>query len=154
MRARRSSDACVDRLARVAKTSSSGASASRLPRSEFSAPLAKFTEAVNDDLNIPKAFASLFELVRMCNGMEMDAEAANEALGVFKRMDEVLGVIFFENEKKQEEIPAEVKQLLDARAEARKSKNWAESDRLRDEIAALGWAVKDSKDGQTVTKKS
>ena len=130
-------DACVDRLARVAKTSSSGASASRLPRSEFSAPLAKFTEAVNDDLNIPKAFASLFELVRMCNGMEMDAEAANEALGVFKRMDEV----------------AEVQSLLDQRAEARKAKNWAESDRLRDEIAALGWTVKDSRDGQSVEKK-
>ena len=130
-----------------------GDSASRLPRSEFSAPLAKFTEAVNDDLNIPKAFASLFELVRVCNGMEVDAEAASEALGVFKRMDEVLGVIFFENEKKEVEIPAEVKQLLDARAEARKAKNWAESDRLRDEIAALGWAVKDSRDGQSVAKK-
>ena len=90
----------------------------------------------------------------MCNGMEMDAEAANEALGVFKRMDEVLGVIFFKNEKKEVEVPAEVQSLLDQRAEARKAKNWAESDRLRDEIAALGWAVKDSRDGQSVTKKS
>ena len=85
--------------------------------------------------------------------MEVDAEAASEALGVFRRMDEVLGVIFFENEKKEEAIPAEVKQLLDARAEARKSKNWAESDRLRDEIAALGWTVKDSRDGQSLEKK-
>ena len=68
-------------------------------------------------------------------------------------MDEVLGVIFFENEKKEVEIPAEVKQLLDARAEARKAKNWAESDRLRDEIAALGWTVKDSRDGQSLEKK-
>ena len=67
----------------------------------------------------------------MCNGMEMDAEAANEALGAFKRMDEVLGVIFFENEKKEVEVPAEVQSLLDQRAEARKAKNWAESDRLR-----------------------
>ena len=39
------------------------------------------------------------------------------------------------------------------RAAARAAKNWAESDRLRDAIAAAGWAVKDSKDGQTVTKK-
>ena len=43
--------------------------------------------------------------------------------------------------------------LLDQRAEARKAKNWAESDRLRDAIAAAGWLVKDSKDGQSVTKK-
>ena len=42
--------------------------------------------------------------------------------------------------------------LLDLRAAARKAKNWAESDRLRDEIAAKGWRVKDSKDGQTVEK--
>jgi cysteinyl-tRNA synthetase len=110
--------------------------------------LQDFADAVNDDLNLPRAFAALFELVRDANG-----KGAAGTLGVFKRMDEVLGVIFFENEKKEEEIPAEVKALLDARAEARKSKNWAESDRLRDEIAALGWAVKDSKEGQTCTKK-
>ena len=144
-------DRCVERLAQAAKTSSSGASASRLPRSEFSAPLAKFTEAVNDDLNIPMAFAALFELVRICNGLAVDAEAANEALAVFKRMDEVLGVIFFGNEKKTVEIPSDIQALLDQRAEARKVKNWAESDRLRDEITAKGWFVKDSKDGQSCT---
>jgi len=61
-------------------------------------------------------------------------------------------VVFFEKAAK-EEVPAEIQALLDARAAARKEKNWAESDRLRDEIAAAGWAVKDSKDGQTVTKR-
>ena len=68
-------------------------------------------------------------------------------------MDEVLGLIFFGNEKQAVEIPAEIQALLDRRAEARKQKDWAESDRLRDEIAALGWQVKDSKDGQACTKK-
>ena len=117
--------------------------------------LAEFTEAVNDDLNLPRAFAAVFDLVRQTNGAAatMTKEEAGAVLGVFKRMDEVLGVIFFENEKKEEAIPAEVKELLDARAEARKSKNWAESDRLRDEIAALGWTVKDSRDGQSLEKK-
>ena len=43
--------------------------------------------------------------------------------------------------------------LLDQRAAARAAKNWVESDRLRDEIAALGWLVKDSKAGQSVTRK-
>ena len=105
-----------------------------------------FTAAVNDDLNIPKAFAALFELVR-----ETNAHGGGSVLGVFKRMDEVLGVIFFGKAEKAE-IPAEVQALLDRRAEARKSKNWAESDRLRDELAAAGWAVKDSREGQSVTK--
>ena len=45
-----------------------------------------------------------------------------------------------------------VKTLLEARAKARAEKNWAESDRLRDEIAALGYVLKDTKQGQQVTK--
>ena len=106
-----------------------------------------FTAAVNDDLNIPRAFAALFELVR-----ETNAKGGAGVRGVFKRMDDVLGVIFFGNEKKKVEIPSDVQALLDERAAARQSKNWAESDRLRDAIAALGWTVKDSRDGQTAEK--
>ena len=110
--------------------------------------LEDFAAAVNDDLNIPSAFAALFALVRDANG-----KGAAGTLGVFKRMDEVLGIIFFENKKKTVEIPADIQAMLDQRADARKAKNWAESDRLRDALAAAGWMVKDSKDGQTVTQK-
>ncbi len=106
-----------------------------------------FTAAVNDDLNMPKAFAALFALVRDTN-----AHGGGPVLGVFRRMDEVLGVVFFGKAEKAE-IPAEIQKLLDARADARAAKNWAESDRLRDEIAAAGWLVKDSKEGQTCTRK-
>ena len=108
------------------------------------ARLAEFTEAVNDDLNLPKAFAALFELVR-----ETNAHGGGPVLGVFRRMDEVLGVIFFGKAEKAA-VPPEVQALADRRAEARKAKNWAESDRLRDEIAALGWTVRDSRDGQSL----
>ena len=111
--------------------------------------LEDFTAAVNDDLNIPKAFAALFELVRETNA---SATAAPGVLDAFKRMDEVLGVIFFGREKVEVEIPAEIQALADLRAEARKARNWAESDRLRGELAAKGWAVKDSKDGQQLQK--
>ena len=112
------------------------------------AHLADFTEAVNDDLNIPRAFAALFGLVRDTN-----VHGGGSVLSVFRRMDEVLGVIFFGKAAKTA-VPPEIQALLDQRAEARKAKNWAESDRLRDEIAAAGWSVKDSKDGQTVTPRS
>jgi cysteinyl-tRNA synthetase len=112
------------------------------------AHLADFTEAVNDDLNIPRAFAALFGLVRDTN-----VHGGGPVLSVFRRMDEVLGVIFFGKAAKTS-VPPEIQALLDQRAEARKAKNWAESDRLRDEIAAAGWSVKDSKDGQTVTPRS
>ena len=107
------------------------------------ARLAEFTQAVNDDLNMPKAFAALFELVR-----ETNSHGGGPVLDVFRKMDEVLGVIFFGKEEKAA-IPAEVQALLDRRAEARKGKDWAASDKLRDEIAALGWAVKDSREGPT-----
>ncbi len=111
--------------------------------------LEDFAAAVNDDLNIPGAFAALFALVRDTN-----AHGGGAVLDIFRRMDKVLGVIFFgQSEKKSEDLPDEVKKLLDERAKARAGKNWAESDRLRNEIAALGYAVKDSKDGQTCTRK-
>ena len=103
---------------------------------------------MNDDLNIPRAFAALFGLVRDTN-----VHGGGPVLSVFRRMDEVLGVIFFGKAAKTA-VPPEIQALLDQRAEARKAKNWAESDRLRDEIAAAGWSVKDSKDGQTVTPRS
>ena len=143
-------DRCVDALAAAAN----GAAAGETP--DWAAKcLDDFAAAVNDDLNTPKAFAALFELVRHANaqlqGGLPPAQAAS-VLDVFKRMDSVLGVIFFGKAAKAE-VPAEIQALLDQRAEARKAKNWAESDRLRDEIAAAGWLVKDSKDGQSVTKK-
>ncbi len=142
-------DRCVDALEERAK----GADGAGAP--EWAARcLDAFTAAVNDDLNLPRAFAALFDLVRSANAAIAAAEpfSAAEALAAFRRMDEVLGVVFFEKAAK-EEVPAEIQALLDARAAARKERNWAESDRLRDEIAAAGWAVKDSKDGQTVTRR-
>ena len=108
-----------------------------------------FTAAVNDDLNIPRAFAALFELVRETNA---SGARAHGVLDAFKRMDEVLGVVFF-GKKEAQSVPAEIAALLEKRAAARAAKNWAESDRLRDEIATRGWIVKDSKEGQSCTKK-
>ena len=135
-------DRCVDALAARAKDGE--------PAPDFAqAALDAFTAAVNDDLNTPKAFAALFDLVRETNASGTCSKAV---LDVFRRMDSVLGVIFFGKAAKTE-VPAEVQTLLDARAAARAAKNWAESDRLRDAIAAAGWTVKDSKEGQSVTKR-
>ena len=135
-------DRCVDALAARANDEPAPAFAQEA--------LDAFTAAVNDDLNTPKAFAALFDLVRQVNASGTCSKAV---LDVFRKMDSVLGVVFFGKAEKTE-VPAEVQALLDARAAARAAKNWAESDRLRDEIAAAGWFVKDSKDGQTVTKKT
>ena len=143
-------DRCVDALSAAAN----GAAPGETP--DWAAKcLEDFTAAVNEDLNTPKAFAALFELVRHANAAlqgGLPSEQAAAVLEVFKRMDSVLGVVFFGKAAKAE-VPAEIQALLDQRAEARKAKNWAESDRLRDEIAAAGWLVKDSKEGQSVSKR-
>ena len=61
-----------------------------------------------------------------------------------------LGLLY--NRKQGNEIPAQVQALVEARAAARKAKNFAEADRLRDEIAALGYAVKETRQGVEITK--
>ena len=149
-------DACVEAVKRLAGADAPAAKPDNAP--DFAKKcLDDFTVAVNDDLNLPKAFAATFELVRHANAAigagALTREAAAQVLAAFKRMDEVLGVIFFENAKKDVAIPDDVKAMLDQRAAARAAKNWAESDRLRDALAAQGWLVKDSKEGQTCTKK-
>ncbi|HIU51087.1 MAG TPA: cysteine--tRNA ligase, partial [Candidatus Merdicola faecigallinarum] len=55
-------------------------------------------------------------------------------------------------EKKTEEIPEEIKDILEQRKQARESKDWKTSDELRDRLKELGFSVRDSKDGQTVEK--
>jgi len=145
-------DECVDKL----EAAAAGAAGDLAAAPEFAAKcLADFTAAVADDLNLPRGFAALFELVRGANaamqsGGLKPADAA-AVLAVFRRMDEVLGVVFF-GRAKAEAVPAEIQALVDRRAAARAAKDWAESDKIRDELAAAGWAIKDSKSGQQLSR--
>ena len=106
-----------------------------------------FDAAIGDDLNTPLALAAVFSLVNDGNRLAQEGKAspaaAASALAALARMDKVLGVLA----RPAAEVPAAVKALVEARAAARAAKDWAESDRLRGEIAALGWTVKDTKDG-------
>jgi cysteinyl-tRNA synthetase len=63
--------------------------------------------------------------------------------------DRVLG-LNLDQADQPEELPAEVEKLVEARRKAREAKNWAASDRLRDEIQALGYTVKDTREGMKV----
>ena len=148
-------DECVGKLEGAAGAATGAAG---VPAPDWAkACLDDFAAAVNDDLNLPKGFAALFSLVRETNAFlqspsSRTAELATSLLAVFRRMDDVLGVVFF-GRKAAEAVPDDVQALLDQRAAARAAKDWAESDRLRDAIAARGWAVKDSREGQTCTKR-
>ena len=109
-----------------------------------------FRDALADDLNLPEAFAALFNFIREGNASLDKNEPVTGILETLREMDRVLGVIF--EEKPSTEIPAEIQSLLDARIKARAEKRWADSDKLRDDLRALGWEIRDGKDGQTVKK--
>ena len=107
-----------------------------------------FASAMADDLNISMALAALFDLMRNINRLaddnQLDRSGAQAVLEAFRKFDRVIGCFEVDNVKAEAVIPAEVIALAEARAAARKEKNWAESDRLRDEIAKLGYAIKDA----------
>lgn len=108
----------------------------------------KFTAAMEDDLNAPKALALVWEAVR-------SAElSAAEKVDFLTFADGILALDLFKEEAAPKaDIPAQVQALLDARAAARKAKEWKKSDELRDEIARAGYLVKDTPQGQQVEKK-
>jgi cysteinyl-tRNA synthetase len=119
-------------------------------REELRAHVASFSRALDDDLNISGAMGHLFDLVRESNKLlDLCEVESAEAAGLFaewKRIDHVLGL-----QREAAAIPEAVTALTADRQAARAAKNWAESDRLRDEIAQAGWIVKDTKDGPKLT---
>ena len=107
-----------------------------------------FEAAMDDDLNVSAALAALFDLVRELNRRIADrslstADAAR-ALGAVRDLDRVLAILPDE----AADLPDGAAELLAARDAARASRDFATSDRLRDELAALGVAVEDTRDGQ------
>ena len=109
---------------------------------------AAFEAALDDDLNVSAALASLFELVRETNRRIADRRLSTDDAGrigsFLRELDAVLAIL----PEPADDLPPEASALLDARAAARAARNWAASDRLRDELADLGVAVEDTRDGQ------
>jgi len=105
--------------------------------------LNEFEKHINNDLDMPNALQVLWKLVRN--------EKAEGKVKTIEKMDEVFGLKLLE--KKEIEIPKEIKQLADKRQKAREEKNWNEADRLRDEIKEKGFEILDGKNGWEVKKK-
>ena len=111
----------------------------------------KFDESMDDDLNTADAIGAIFELVKEGN-LAINADTAREAikstLNTLKEMTDVLGILTRENDN----IPDDIKELVEQRKQARTVKNWAESDRLRDEITARGFVLEDTPKGAKVRR--
>jgi len=112
-----------------------------------------FRAGVEDDLGTPQALAALFDMVhkgnRSLDADEVDGPGAAAALGVLDELDSVLAL---KPDAAAEGPDDAVQALLDERAAARSEKRWADSDRIRDELAAMGWEVRDSPEGQKLRR--
>jgi cysteinyl-tRNA synthetase len=110
-----------------------------------------FIEAMDDDFNTPLALAALYELVKAINTAR-DNGATNEQLkpaqDMLRELTDVLGLRLAEK-KGSSEQEAQVNALIAERNEARKQKQWARSDEIRDQLKEMGVTIEDSKDGTT-----
>lgn len=129
------------------------------PENDFDA---RFIDAMNDDFNTPKAISVLFELVNELNKASREgSDEAAKLAGQLKRLGAILGLLqqdadaFLKGEDVEGGLSSEeIEAMIVQRAEAKKAKNFAESDRIRDELAEQGIILKDSREGTTWYRES
>lgn len=107
----------------------------------------KFDEAMEDDLNTADAISAIFELVKYTNS-NITSDSAKElvkaAYDMLKKLCNVLGII---TEVKKEKLDSEIEALIEERQAARKTKNFARADEIRDQLAAEGIILEDTREG-------
>ena len=105
----------------------------------------KFLNAINDDLNMPVAMSVVWEVLK-------NPQKSKELKDLLLKFDAVLGFDLAHYEKQEESLSDEILELVKQRDEARQTKNWAESDRIRDILIKKGYLVKDTKEGTILSK--
>lgn len=114
----------------------------------------QFIKAMDDDLNTADALAALFELVREINIAVNDQESTKSDLqkctDLFNELTNVLGIVY---NYKDSEIPDDIMKIVDERNQARKNKDFALADTLRDKIVSLGYVIEETRQGTVVKKK-
>jgi cysteinyl-tRNA synthetase len=109
--------------------------------------VAKFEAAMDDDFNTADALAAVFELVKFANttvNEDSSAALASGILAILNKLCDVLGLI---TEKKEEALDQKVEALIEERQAARKAKNFARADEIRDELLGMGIILKDTREG-------
>ncbi len=132
-----------------AKLAENMGSETSLPSAEFG-PFQPAWDSLNDDLNTPGALGGIFSGLREAS--KLTGKEAAAALAGLNRILKALGIILPEIPKTSATIPVEIEQLAETRWTARTNKDWATSDKLRDELASKGWSVKDGKDSYELSK--
>lgn len=115
----------------------------QLPSADFG-PFQSAWESLNDDLNTPGALGGIFTGLR--EATKLTGKEAAAALAGLNRILRALGITLPEISTETANIPDTIRKLADIRWVARSAKDWATSDKLRDELATKGWVMKDGKD--------
>ena len=111
----------------------------------------QFIEAMDDDLNTADALTAIFELVRDINAADGESKASLAvAKNELEQLSSVLGIL---NNVKDDAVPAEITELANRRLEARKSRDFALADQLRNEITEKGYLLEDTPNGPKITRR-
>ena len=117
-------------------------------RTQMEARKQQFIEAMDDDLNTADGLAAVFELVRDINVSVLQSGSKaliTDAIKLFDELTDVLGIVY--PHEQADDLDAEVEKMIEARQAARKAKNWAEADRIRDELKDKGIVLEDTPQG-------
>ena len=117
-------------------------------RAQMEARKQQFIEAMDDDLNTADGLAAVFELVRDINVSVLQSGSKAliaDAVKLFDELTDVLGIVY--PHEQADDLDAEVEKMIEARQAARKAKNWAEADRIRDELKDKGIVLEDTPQG-------
>ena len=113
----------------------------------------KFEAAMDDDFNTADALAAIFELVKFAN-TNVDENSSREfAGGLYEELFKLSDVLGLKIEKKEEILDKEIEDLIQERQAARKAKDFAKADELRDKIGELGYIVEETRQGTKIKKK-
>ncbi len=117
-------------------------------KAQFDKRVEQFVKAMDDDLNTADGIAAVFELARDINtlvvGKGVTKATAEYAEKIFDELTGVLGLVY---NRKTETLDEDIDAMIEARTKARKEKNWAEADRIRDELKAMGIVLEDTAQG-------
>ena len=116
-----------------------------------------FMQAMDDDLNTADAVSAIFDLVRAantaCTQTGIPSALLLQAADRISELTSVLGIAVDDQEKRSSDIPDSVMTLVSRRTDAKKARDFALSDELRDQVTALGYEIKDTAQGPQVTKR-
>lgn len=144
---------CRDTMNRVLAAAKEGEAADSA-LADVKATREAFITAMDDDFNTADAISAVFELVRKINSALADPEVTKGTVKAyaeeFNTLTNVLGLLY--NNSDADEIPAEITELIEQRKAARKAKDFALADQIRDKITSMGYIVEETRQGTVVKK--